>query len=484
MEKGVCIGVTCTVVESEQSWIFDCPDGSSGAIPRGGASNGSGATSGAGAASGATSGGTAGRPNGAAGEESAEPGAGAAGEAMVPADGGAFPGGTGGLGEPSEPVAGEGGAAVGGSGGEAGAGEGGMAGAAGGAACPGAAECPCSPSAGCDQGLVCRARVCAALPEPATAVTEGHFELPPGPFEVVLDSERGRVFASYGGDGVVRVLNLDDGEVALVTTGHRAEHMFFDEARDEVLVSLPVQNHSAYLFDESQEGYVGAINAITLADPDPIWIPIDPWQILGDGRGHAIVSGASGQWTSMMSVDLETGWYQATRGPYHGTNIRLHPARDRFYGANNGLSPSDIERYDVSAEGVITSSYDSPYHGDYAMCGDLRIHPSGNTIYTPCGNIFLASNSQSTDMTFVADMGLSWIDLGFDSSGRYALVLTANARALYVYDTETLSPGTALPVQAADRILVGSDYIVLIRQAVRGVVPFTDVELLRLQLGD
>jgi hypothetical protein len=303
--------------------------------------------------------------------------------------------------------------------------------------------------------------------------------MPPGFFDIVLDTERKRLFASYGGDGVVRVLDLDDGDITTVTTGHRAEHMHFDAARDEVVIALPTQAHSAYWFDD-QEGYVAAIDANTLSDPDPIWIPLDPWQIVADGLGHAIVAGASGQWTNMLSVNLESEWTQSAYGPREGTNIRIHPSRDRIYGADNGLSPSDIERYDLTAEGVVTSAYDSPYHGDYPMCGDLRIHPAGNTIYTACGHIFLASNSRSSDMTYVANMGISWIDLGFDSTGRYALVLGSNARALYVYDTDTLTPGSAIDLEPADRILVGDDYFVLTRQTARGAVPYTDVELVRM----
>jgi hypothetical protein len=249
-----------------------------------------------------------------------------------------------------------------------------------------------------------------------------------------------------------------------------------------MLVSLPIQSHSSYLWTEDQEGYLAAIDAVTLADPVPIWFPLDPWQLVGDGRGHAIVMGASGQWTDLASVDLETGWYALVYGPREGTKIRLHPARDRIYGADNGLSPSDIERYNLSNDGVVTIGGDSPYHGDYPMCGDLRIHPGGDTIYTRCGHIFLASNSSSSDMTWVADMGLGWNDLAFDASGRYALLLTSSAKALYVYDTETLAPATTVSADPADRLFTGPDYVVLVRQATKGAVPYTDVEVLSIEL--
>lgn len=472
---GVCVGIfDCNVTETRTTWIVNCADGRVTVIdkPRSEEAGGTGGAAGAG---------------GLGGDEGGVPGAqgGATGETT----GGAAQAGTGGVGVPTGGTGGTeagGGSSAGGTGepdgGQSGAAGESVGGAGGAEDCqPGSVGCVCAINGTCEASLACRSSVCVAIPEPPTAVTEGHFELPPGPYDVVLDTDRNRLFASYGGDGLVRVLDLDDGAVTPIRTGHSAQHMYFDPVRDEVVIALATAAHSPYWFSETQDGYVAAIDALTLVAPTPIWIPLDPWQIVADGRGHAVASGGSGQWTHMISVDLETSWYALTYGPYDGTSIRIHPSRDRIYGADTGLSPSDIERYDLSQDGNVVSAYDSPYHGDYPMCGDLRIHPSGTTIYTPCGHIFLASNTRSADMTWVANMGMSWIDLGFESTGRYAFVLSANARALYVYDTETLSPGGALPVAPADRLLVGSDYLVLVRQANHGAVPYTDVEVLRLE---
>jgi chitinase len=70
-----------------------------------------------------------------------------------------------------------------------------------------------------------------------------------------------------------------------------------------------------------------------------------------------------------------------------------------MYGADNGLSPSDIEKYDISS-GVANLAYDSPYHGDYAMCGNLWISENGVHIYTACGNTFRSSSIQNQDMLY------------------------------------------------------------------------------------
>lgn len=62
------------------------------------------------------------------------------------------------------------------------------------------------------------------------------------------------------------------------------------------------------------------------------------------------------------------------------------------------MSPADIRRFDVS--GATITGYDSPYHGDYPMCGDLWLSQDGSRIFTACGRVFRATASRATDMTY------------------------------------------------------------------------------------
>ncbi len=88
---------------------------------------------------------------------------------------------------------------------------------------------------------------------------------------------------------------------------------------------------------------------------------------------------------------------------------KLHPAGDAIYTADNDLSPSDIQKHDISG-GTAAYLYDSPYHGDFAMCGDLWISQDGLRIFTRCGNVFRSSPLQEDDMTYNGSLaGLSVI---------------------------------------------------------------------------
>jgi hypothetical protein len=123
------------------------------------------------------------------------------------------------------------------------------------------------------------------------------------------------------------------------------------------------------------------------------------------GNGYVYAFPRTDQWTRIHSVHiasdtetLNTGYYL-----YAGTLARLHPGGTWMYGANNGLSPSDIEKYDISP-GTASYMYQSAYHGEYPMCGNLWFSEDGGRIYTACGNVFRSTNVQATDMTYAGKL--------------------------------------------------------------------------------
>lgn len=135
--------------------------------------------------------------------------------------------------------------------------------------------------------------------------------------------------------------------------------------------------------------------------------------IVLDGRGYVHVIPLTDQWVSVHSVKVATN--TETLGNallYAGAHARLHPGGMAFYTADNGLSPSDIERYNLNGNGV-TRIADSPYHGDYPMCGNLWFSEDGGTIYTACGRTFRSSSDPTQDMLYSGTMTLSNATYGY-----------------------------------------------------------------------
>ena len=127
--------------------------------------------------------------------------------------------------------------------------------------------------------------------------------------------------------------------------------------------------------------------------------------IVIDGQGYAYGFPETGQWVRALIVDLATGVTQESTGNSvrHGTRARLHPSGSAIYGANNGLSPSDIERYSIGG-GTANLDYDSPYHGDFPFCGDLWFDSAGDSMLTRCRVIVRTTDDPASDMTYVMQL--------------------------------------------------------------------------------
>ncbi len=160
------------------------------------------------------------------------------------------------------------------------------------------------------------------------------------------------------------------------------------------------------------DALISIVNLATVGQvgaPTPILLNVsaDVFDIVLDGRGSVHAFPRVDQWVQPHSIDIATN--TETLGSYPlraGSHARLHPSSDFVYTADNDLSPSDIQKWDITS-GVATLLYDSPYHGDYGMCGDLWFEETGVTIYTPCGNTFRSSAVQAQDMIYSGALELS-----------------------------------------------------------------------------
>jgi hypothetical protein len=142
-------------------------------------------------------------------------------------------------------------------------------------------------------------------------------------------------------------------------------------------------------------------------------VTADAADVVLAGNGKIYVSPVRDQWVQLHAIEIATNVEQLSTG-YSiraGTVYKLHPGGQALYGANRGLSPDDLEKINIVTNPP-TRLYDSPYHGDYAVCGDLWLSEDGLRIFTACGNVFRASATQSQDMTYNGNLqgaGLSAI---------------------------------------------------------------------------
>ena len=179
----------------------------------------------------------------------------------------------------------------------------------------------------------------------------------------------------------------------------------------------------------------------------------DVFDLVLAGNGFIYVFPAEDQWVGIHVIEIATGseTLSAGRGIYEDTHARLHPSGAVIYGATNGGSPTDIEKYSI-ATGTAEFLYDSPYHGEYPMCGNLWIAEDGLRIFTACGRVFRSSGLRAEDMRFGGRFrDAPSVRDAVHSSEAGQILVVANGtpdadRVIQIYDEQFLARQGTLPL--------------------------------------
>ncbi|QRO01308.1 hypothetical protein JRI60_20925 [Archangium violaceum] len=195
--------------------------------------------------------------------------------------------------------------------------------------------------------------------------------------------------------------------VVMVAADPNTLYVYDPATHTEKSVALPLAPTAVSVAPDGKfaavghDAYISYVDLSTPALLKSIPVSADAFDVVLAGNGYAYVFPRVDQWVGIHSIEIATG-KESLGSSYSiraGTRARLHPGGTAMYGADNGLSPDDIERYDIST-GIAKVAYDSPYHGNYYMCGDLWFSEDGARIFTRCGNTFRASSVRSEDMVY------------------------------------------------------------------------------------
>ena len=163
-------------------------------------------------------------------------------------------------------------------------------------------------------------------------------------------------------------------------------------------VSVSPDGKSAAVSHNARISLVDLINLKLIKVLD---VSADVSDVVLAGNGYAYAFPRTDQHVRIHNIHIESGVEEidTSYSIYAGTVAKLHPNGEAIYGADNGLSPSDIEKYNI-LDGPAKYLYDSPYHGDYDMCGNLWFSEDGLRVFTKCGNVFYSSNVKEEDMVY------------------------------------------------------------------------------------
>ena len=153
------------------------------------------------------------------------------------------------------------------------------------------------------------------------------------------------------------------------------------------------------------DGYFSYVNLTTMQVVETYPVTTEAFDIILAPNNWVYVMPAEDQWERIRCFNLSSESETIQTGDYirERTKMKLHPLGNYIYGADNGLSPSDIEKYDIT-NGTAEYLYDSPYHGDYEFNGDIWISDDGQLLFVKSRNVFNSSTVRENDMTYSGNL--------------------------------------------------------------------------------
>lgn len=278
------------------------------------------------------------------------------------------------------------------------------------------------------------------------------FALPFGVTDAVFDPVRPYLYVSVQATKKIYFVNLATGFVEKqFSFDLMPEALAITPDGSRLFAALLTRDHSYYWWDEDgHEGYIASFDLATQVKDRQFHIVEDPFDLAPTNDGRLVVSSGSGQWTFIRAFDAVTGALKGSVGSvFQSARLTLHPSGSIVYGATTSLSPSDIFRMDLPPGGGIAFRWESPYHGDHRMDGNVWPSPLGDLLFTRGGDVYTVGTTATTDMRYVQGLSAGYIqDLAFDAARR--LIVAAEGSALRYYNlTSRFEIGSQpLPVAA------------------------------------
>lgn len=167
------------------------------------------------------------------------------------------------------------------------------------------------------------------------------------------------------------------------------------------------------IVDLAQVGQAGA--------PDPVLLNVsaEVFDIVLDGHGRVhVIPDTPDEQDDIRTIDIATATEQLSNfhGPTFGhTYARLHPSGSDLFVGNQFVSPSSIDKWDVTgaaARWINHASFDMVFARG---CGNVWFNESGSHVYSQCGHLFAPDGPQNMNLPPIGRLDLSGPELTTDA---------------------------------------------------------------------
>lgn len=188
------------------------------------------------------------------------------------------------------------------------------------------------------------------------------------------DAPRHRIYATIMGSNSVAVIDTDTLTVTKnIPIGSAPAGMSISPDRTKLYVAL------------SGATKIGVIDLTTLTALPSLVVAINPWQVEA-GLGNRLYMTPLADDNGLLQIDATTGATQATLNtrPYKTGLLQISPDLKTLYFGDTGLSPSTLQRYDVStATPLLEETAGFASTGSYGV--DLKLSHDGHFLCFPNG---------------------------------------------------------------------------------------------------
>ena len=194
-------------------------------------------------------------------------------------------------------------------------------------------------------------------------------------------------------------------------------------------------------------GYVSYVDLQSKQVARTYAVTTDALDAVLPGNGWVYVFPRRDQWESIRNIDLATGIETSAGTIYAGALGRLDHTGTAIYVPTMGLSPSSVDKFDIS-KGVVRGLWSSPYWGEHAY-GNLWLGENGERMYASSGEVFWASSSRTQDMYYAGSLAGSGLVYGATDSelrARAYVVRADGSHGMRVYDTQYLAFKGVVPL--------------------------------------
>lgn len=193
-------------------------------------------------------------------------------------------------------------------------------------------------------------------------------------------------------------------------------------------VALDKNTEFAVVGHDAHVSYVDLVNKTVISTVDVTAKIID---IVFADNGWAYCS--PGDYNhNLIGINLSEGTVVRHTGYATSSNgkINLDATGKYIYMADRGVTPSDLHKFNIQSDTALYL-YDSPYHGDYSISGDLWLSEDGSRIFTRGGNVFKTSEVKTGDMAYNGELDL-YQEAYHRSSSVFGLDHNANTQKVYL----------------------------------------------------